>query len=72
VIDSTGQLGVSSVPPAGVQKTSYAPSLLKEVQRQAAEIHALKQQMGELKALNQKTLTALQKLQAKDQFVAQR
>jgi hypothetical protein len=72
VIDSTGQLGVSSVPPAGVKKTAYAPNLLKEIQRQAAEIHDLKQQMGELKALNQATLAALQKLQAKDQLVAQR
>ena len=72
VIDSTGQLGVSTVPPAGAKKTAYAPKLLNEMRRQAAEIHDLKQQMGKLKALNQATLAALQKLQAKDQLVAQR
>jgi hypothetical protein len=70
VIDSTGQLGVSTVPPAGVVKAAYAPKLLKKMRRQAAEIQDLKQQMAELKALNQATLAALQKLQAKDQLVA--
>jgi hypothetical protein len=61
---------VSAVPPAGVVKTAYAPRLFEEMQRQAAEIHDLKQQMGELKPLNQATPAALQKFQAKDQLVA--
>jgi hypothetical protein len=39
---------------------------------QTAEIRDLKQQMAELKALNQETQVALRKLQAKDEFVAQR
>jgi hypothetical protein len=72
VIDSTGQLGVSSVTPAGVVKAAYAPKLFKQMLRQAAEIHDLKLQMAELKALNQTTLADLQRLQDKDQLVAQR
>jgi hypothetical protein len=39
---------------------------------QAAEIRDLKLQMAALKALNQSTQVALRKLQAKDEFVAQR
>jgi hypothetical protein len=72
VIDSNGQLGVSSVTPAGVVKAAYTPKLLKEMQRQAAEIRDLKQQMAEMKILNQAMQAALQKLQVKDQLVAQR
>jgi hypothetical protein len=81
VINSTtGQLGVSTTPPpAGVKTASYVPKLLREMRQQAAEIRDLKQQqlqtleqVAELKALNQATMTALQKLQAKDQLVAQR
>jgi len=79
VIDSsTGQLGVSTTPPAGV-KAAYVPRLLGEMRQQAAEIRDLKQQqvqmlaqVAELKTLNQATLTALQKLQDKDQILAQR
>jgi hypothetical protein len=42
------------------------------MQRQAAEIRDLKQQMAEMKILNQAMQAALQKLQVKDQLVAQR
>ena len=79
VIDTTtGQLGVSTTPPA-TAKTAYTPRVLKEMRQQAAEIRDLKQQqlhtleqVAELKALNQATLAALQKLQDKDQLVARR
>jgi Chaperone of endosialidase len=67
----------------GVRYDELAPMLLNEVQQQrtqmtekidaqAAEIRDLKQQMAELKALNQATQVALRKLQAKDEFVARR
>jgi hypothetical protein len=53
--------------------------MTEKIDVQAAEIRDLKQQqlatqqqMAELKALNQATLAALQKPQAKDQLVAQR
>jgi len=67
----------------GVRYDELAPMLLNEVQKrdaaqdqqnaaQTAEIRDLKQQMAELKALNQATQVALRELQAKDEFVAQR
>jgi hypothetical protein len=63
----------------GVRYDELAPMLLNEVQQQQsknavqdAEIRDLKQQMAELKALNQATQDALQKLQTKDKLVAQR
>jgi 1,4-alpha-glucan branching enzyme len=63
----------------GVRYDELAPMLLNEVQQQAATIRDLKQkqfrsrqEMAELKALNQATQVALRKLQAKDEFVAQR
>jgi hypothetical protein len=80
VIDSaTGQLGVSTTPPAAAVTTAYVPGLLREMRQQAAEIRGLKQQqlrmqqqMTELKTLNEATRVALQKLQAKDEMIAQR
>jgi hypothetical protein len=60
----------------GVRYDELAPMLLNEMQKknvaQNAEIHDLKQQMAELKALNQATQVALQKLQTKDKLMAQR
>jgi hypothetical protein len=60
----------------GVRYDELAPMLLNEVQKknatQDAEIRDLKQQMAELKDLNQATQVALRKLQAKDELVAQR
>jgi hypothetical protein len=84
VIDSTtGQLGVSSVAPPGANvKTAYMTRLQKQVQRQAADIRDLKQQqlrtlqqVKDLNTLKQQVAVmsaALQKLQAKDELVAQR
>lgn len=73
VIDSsTGQLGVSTTPPSAGVKTAYVPTLQKEVRQQAAEIRDLKQEVEELKLFNQATQIALQKLQAKDELLAQR
>jgi len=73
VIDSTtGQLGVTTTPPPAGVKTAYVPTLQKEVRRQAAEIRDLKHQMEELKAFNQATQIALQKLQSRDELMAQR
>jgi hypothetical protein len=48
------------------------PKLLGEMRQQAAEIRGLKQQVEELKAFNQATQIALQKLQAKDEMMAKR
>jgi hypothetical protein len=49
---------------------------LNEMQKrnaaQGEEIRDLKQQMAEMKVLNQETQLALRRLQAKDEFVAQR
>ena len=67
----------------GVRYDELAPMLLNEVQQQraqttqkidaqAAEIRDLKQQMAELKDLNQATQVALRQLQAKDALVVQR
>jgi hypothetical protein len=56
----------------GVRYDELAPMLLNETQQQAAETRDLKLQVAELKALNQATQVALRKLQAKDEFVAQR
>jgi hypothetical protein len=67
----------------GVRYDELAPMLLNEMQKknvaQDAEIRDLKQQqlrmqqqMAELKTLNQATQVALQKLQAKDELMAQR
>lgn len=73
VINSTtGQLGVSTMPPAATVKTAYVPRLLREVRQQAVEIRALKQQVQQLNAFNDATQIALQKLQAKDELIAQR
>jgi hypothetical protein len=59
----------------GVRYDELAPMLLNEMQtRNAAqdvEIRELKQQMADLKNLNQATQVALRKLQAKDELVAQ-
>jgi hypothetical protein len=51
----------------GVRYDELAPMLLNEAQKQAEEIRDLKQQLAELKDLNQATLAALQNLQVKDQ-----
>ena len=73
VIDSTtGQLGVTTTPPPAGVKTAYVPTLQKEVRRQAAEIRDLKQEVEELKLFNQATQIALQKLQSRDELMAQR
>lgn len=70
----------------GVRYDELAPILLSEVQQQQrkiaaqderiaaqeAQLRTLHQQQAELKDLNQATQTALRKLQAKDEFVAQR
>jgi hypothetical protein len=62
----------------GVRYEELAPMLLNEVQMQAAEIRALKQQQkqfatqSELNDLRQQLQTALDALHSKDQFVAQR
>jgi hypothetical protein len=60
----------------GVRYDELAPMLLNEMQKinatQDAEMRDLKQQVAELKALNQATQVALRELQAKDEFVAQR
>jgi hypothetical protein len=50
----------------GVRYDELAPMLLNEAQKQAEEIRDLKQQLAELKDLNQATLAALQNLQVKD------
>jgi hypothetical protein len=49
-----------------VRYDELAPMLLNEAQKQAEEIRDLKQQLAELKDLNQATLAALQNLQVKD------
>ena len=72
MVDSTGQLGVSTTPPSGAVKTAYARKILKEMRQQAVEIHDLKQQVEELKDLKQELRAALLKLQAKEELVAQR
>jgi hypothetical protein len=66
----------------GVRYDELAPMLLNEAQKQQqknaaqdAEIHALKQQVAELKDLKQQMAVmsaALQKLESKDEFIAQR
>ena len=60
----------------GVRYDELAPMLLNEMQKknaaQDAEMRDLKQQVAELKALNQATQVALRKLQAKDELVARR
>ena len=63
----------------GVRYEELAPMLLNEAQKQqqktaeqAAEINDLKQQLAELKELNRATQVVLRKIQAKDEFVAQR
>jgi Chaperone of endosialidase len=59
----------------GVRYDELAPMLLNEMQKRNAaqdvEIRELKQQMADLKNLNQATQVALRKLQAKDELVAQ-
>jgi hypothetical protein len=72
VIDANGQLGVATTPAGTGVKTAYVPRLLKEMQRQAAEIRDLNQQMAEMRILNQAMQAVPQKLQVKDQLVAQR
>jgi hypothetical protein len=49
-----------------------APMLLNEEQKQAAEMRDLRQQVAELRNLNEAMQAALRKLQPKDAFVAQR
>jgi hypothetical protein len=63
----------------GVRYDELAPMLLNEAQRQqrineaqAAEMRDLKQQLVELKAINQATQVALRKLQSEEELVAQR
>ena len=63
----------------GVRYDELAPMLLNEAQRQqrineaqAAEMRDLKQQLAELKAINQATQVALRKLQSEEELVAQR
>jgi Chaperone of endosialidase len=59
----------------GVRYDELAPLLLNEVQRQAAEIRDLKQQqktVGDMQKQLAEMHAALLKLQAKDEFVAQR
>jgi hypothetical protein len=72
VVDSAGQLGTALSPPGANVTTAYLSRLRKQVQRQGAEIRDLKQQMAEMKTLNEATQVALQKLQPKDELVAQR
>ena len=72
VIDSTGQLGVATTPPGAAVRTDYAPRVFEEMHRQAGRISELEQEVAEMRILNQAMLVALQKLQAKDQLVAQR
>jgi hypothetical protein len=55
-----------------VRYDELAPLLLSEAQKQAAQIRDLKEQMAELKAINQETRAALRKLQATDAVMAQR
>jgi Chaperone of endosialidase len=67
----------------GVRYDELAPMLLNEMQQQhtqmteqidaqAAAMRDLKQKVEELKAINQATQVALQKIQAKDELTAQR
>jgi trimeric autotransporter adhesin len=63
----------------GIRYDELAPMLLNEVQQQTATIRDLKQEqlhvqleVAELKALNQATQAALQKLQAREEILAQR
>src|SRR5665213_773349 len=56
----------------GVRYDELAPMLLNEVQRQAAQIRDLNQQMAELMALKKELHAALAQLQGKDALVAQR
>jgi hypothetical protein len=62
----------------GVRYEELAPMLLNEMQKQAAEIRDLKQQQmrsatqAELKNLKQELRSALLKVQAKDELIAQR
>ena len=72
VIDSTGQLGVSTARLGAAVKSADAPKLRKEMQRQAAQIRDLRQQVAELKDLKQELRATLSKLQAKDALVAGR
>jgi hypothetical protein len=82
VVDSNGQLGTFVPPPGANVKTAYMTRVLKQVQRQGAEIRDLKQQqlrtlqqVKELNTLKQQVAVmsaALQKLQTKDELVAQR
>jgi trimeric autotransporter adhesin len=73
VINSTtGQLGVSTTSAPAAVKTAYVPRLLREIQQQAAEIRGLKEQVEQLNAFNEATRIALQRLQVKDELMAQR
>ena len=56
----------------GVRYDELAPMLLNEAQKRAAEIRDLKQELAKMRILKQATQVALQKLQSKDEFVAQR
>jgi hypothetical protein len=56
----------------GVRYDELAPLLLNEVQQQAAEMRDLKQQMAQLKAINEATQAAFRTLQTKDELMAQR
>jgi t-SNARE complex subunit (syntaxin) len=72
VVDSNGQLGVSTTSPNGAVKTAYAQKILKEMRQQAAQIRDLNQQVAELKDLKQELRAVLLKLQAKEELIAQR
>lgn len=56
----------------GVRYDELAPILLKQVQRQTTDIRDLRQQIAELKAINQATQVTLRELERSKDLVAQR
>jgi trimeric autotransporter adhesin len=71
VVDANGQLGATATPPSASLRSAYTPNLLEEIQRQAAQLRDLQEQLEELKALNQTMRVALPSLQAQNELVAQ-
>jgi hypothetical protein len=56
----------------GVRYDELAPILLEQVQRQTTDIRDLRQQIAELKAINQATQVTLRELERSKDLVAQR